>query len=211
MMKVDLLDSIWSKLNQYSRVRDKAEEMREKNEKINKKLTICYAGSFEEDMKSAKEALKRKSLQLTNLSKKVDEKKPLMRDEREKCHSVRTLIRERKSKEIELKRKESELLNSSVDQIFEVRPPTASFDQKSRPTTGRFIGGGFGVGGAQMTTVIPKLDFGRSKSDRTSYANRNPMLFPSSARKIKRPDNKTMLTQNRTRPIMSARVPVDNV
>lgn len=211
MMKEDLLDSIWSRLNQFTRLRDKAEEMKEKNEKVNKKLKICYAGSFEEDMLSAKEALKRKSIQLSNLTRKVDEKKPLMKNEREKCHSVRTLIRERKREELELKRKESELLNSSTDQLFEVRPPTASFDSKARPTTGRFIGGGFGVGAAQMTTVIPKLDFGRSKSDRTSYANRNPMLFPSSARKIKRPDNKTMLTQNRNRPIMSARVPIDNV
>lgn len=211
MLKEDLLQSIWTRLNQFSRLRNKAEEFKEKNEKVNKKLTITYAGSYEEDMRSAKEALKRKSLQLSNLTKKVDEKKPLMMNEREKCHSVRTQIREKKAEEFELKRKEAELLNSSMDNVFEVRPPTVSSSERSRPSTARFIGGGFGVGAAQMTTVIPKLDFGRSKSDRTSYGNRVPMLFPASARKIKRPDNKTMLTQNRNRTIMSARVPVDDI
>ncbi|OHT10532.1 coiled-coil domain containing 147 [Tritrichomonas foetus] len=210
MLREDLLQSIWNRLNQFSKLRNRSENLKEQYDKQNKKLMISYAGSYQEDMQSTKEALRRKTIQLNNLAKKLDEKKPKMRDEREKCNSVRSLIRERQIEVYDLKHRESELLMSSMDKVFEVKAPTISGEDRAR---GRFIGGGFGVGAAQMTTVIPKIDLGRAKSDRGNYGSTRSnapraIVMPGSARRIKRP-GKVYMTQNRTRTIQSARIPVD--
>lgn len=212
MLREDLLQSIWEKLNKFERVRNKKEDIQEDFNKLNKKLQGGYAGSYHEDLRSTKEALKRKSVQLMNLTKKVDEKKPEMLTERDKCKSVRSLIRERRIEESEQKYKETERKMSTLENNFyEIRSPTVSSEERA---PGRFIGGGFGVGAAQMTTVIPKLDFGRARSGRNQfslYSNRTPVMLPQSARRIRKPDNKTIYSQNRNRTIMSARIPVENL
>ena len=155
-------------------------------------LQVSYGGRFEDEFKTVTMLLRQKNRQLKQMEKQLTgEYIPAVDEQRRQVRSVRTIIRETKVENDDERRRVNELRRAVTppepEVQFPVRPPKYS---SRRRAPGRFLGGGVGVGHAQIANDVPSLNLAVLDENeirqrpKTSRANAG-VCRPSTARRAR--------------------------
>lgn len=159
-MRLSLINMIDHRTAKGAKFKRSLKEIQEKLSKLDRQLQVSYGGKFEDEFKTVTMLLKQKNRQLKQMENQLKEEYiPAVDEQRRQVRSVRTIIRETKVENDDGRRKVNELRRAVTppepERQFQVRPPKFS---SRRRAPGRFLGGGFGVGRAEVANEVPSLN-----------------------------------------------------
>ena len=204
-MRLTLIDMIADRTRKGAKFKNSLKELQEKIGKMDHQLQVSYGGRFEDEFKTVTMLLRQKNRQLKQMEQQLTgEYIPAVDEQRRQVRSVRTIIRETKVENDDERRRVNELRRAVTppepEVQFQVRPPKYS---SRRRAPGRFLGGGFGVGHAQIANDVPSLNLAvldeNEIRQRPKTSRANAGLFrPSTARRV-RANQKDTLRCNSSR------------